>query len=1362
MRKLLTLIIGLSLCSISYAQPKSSKIYTINKTYNTIEELPALFESEKSYFNGQYFVIMQSDGLTLNMKDGAIKPLEYLPYNTFIASINANSSSDLKAMLFNLGYNESDIRAIPSEIKLSKRLYENNIPDWAWVNGNQIKVWLRYYNTLTLKKVAAAVIDEGYEIIESRENENLLAIAYTPGDYTALTDLPFVQNVQEMEDPGEAENEVERQNHRVNTLQSNQPNLPYYDGSGVKVGLGDDGEIGPHADYAGRLVQQAGTSQGDHGDHVAGTIFGAGNINPAAKGMAPGAEIFYQSYPNNLNDADQNYANLNVRITSSSYSNGCNAGYTNFTRQMDEDAAENPFMLHVFSAGNSNNSNCGYGAGNQWGNVTGGHKIAKNVVAVANITNTNNIASSSSRGPASDGRIKPDVSAVGTNVYSTTNPDSYTTKTGTSMSCPGVSGSLAVLYEAYKDKNNGNEPIGTLLKGILMNSCDDLGNTGPDFIYGYGRINVRKAYEIIDSASYSLDSVSTGTTKNLSFTVPANTSQAKIMLIWADPEASTSAQFALINDLDLTVSTPGGADLKPWVLDHTPTTSALSTPAIRARDSLNNVEQVTIDNPTPGTYTVNVNGFNVPSGTQKFYVLYYYEETGIKITYPNGGEVFSPSTQEVVRLDASPSGNTMATAFSLDGGATFINSTSGIAGNRTFFNFGVPNFVTDSAMIRIIRGNDTAYSGMFTILGNTGNINFTSICPDSLTLSWTAVNGATGYVVYALGSMYMDSVTYSDTTVATIVNNPTTTTYISVAPVINSIIGNRAIAELKPEGVSNCIVPNDIALDAILSPADGYMPDCFNFNGLPVTVRIINTGTDSVNASLTPITVNYTFNGGATVTENITSGILAPGDTLVYSFNGTLSLAPNITYSTSSWLSLSADANNYNDSLAINTEIYSGQSQSVAFLEDFETFNNCNVNPDCGATICTLANGWVNASNGGIDDIDWRTNNGGTASAATGPSSDFTTGINTGKYLYLESSGSCEFNEAHLISPCLSLSNSTSPLLSFYYHMYGADMGTLNVDIFDGIEWHNSIMPELSGNQGNSWREQTIDLSAFSGDTILIRFRGVTGADFTSDIAIDNIEVKDTSKTAPVVAFSNNSGNESCIGDTVIFTSQTTGATSYLWNFGPNAFPQTDTTAGPVAVIFTGAGTTNVTLNASNNGGTAQLTQSINVKPLPNASFAINPQNLTVSFTNQSTGNPTSYFWDFGNGDTSTALNPSVTYDSLGTYDVSLLAINECGTDTFSLSVNLNTINLQENNLAELSLYPNPSHGVFTLSGNHYLAGAYLRVTDMNGKLINTSMVSKDYLQGNLAIDLTTFPAGVYVLQIENDYINQQVKLVKQ
>src|SRR5690606_35826654 len=157
-----------------------------------------------------------------------------------------------------------------------------------------------------------------------------------------------------------------------------------------------------------------------------------------------------------------------------------------------------PELIHVFSAGNNGTSNCNYGAGAGWGNVTGGHKHSKNSIAVANLTYLDVRNNSSSRGPAHDGRLKPEVSAVGTNVWSTSDTNRYVNMTGTSMSCPAVAGVFAQLYQAYKNLNANANPSSALMKAIVMNSADDLGNPGPDFSYGYGRINALKAVQCIE------------------------------------------------------------------------------------------------------------------------------------------------------------------------------------------------------------------------------------------------------------------------------------------------------------------------------------------------------------------------------------------------------------------------------------------------------------------------------------------------------------------------------------------------------------------------------------------------------------------------------------------------------------------------------------------------------------------------------------------------------------------------------------------------------------------------------------------------------------------------------------------------
>ncbi|MBE0640714.1 MAG: S8 family serine peptidase, partial [Bacteroidales bacterium] len=360
--------------------------------------------------------------------------------------------------------------------------------------------------------------------IQGYNNDRIRTIRVERNALNTIAALPFISYITAVGPQDEPENYSGKTLHRSNVLSSQYVTGRKYDGSGVNVMLQDDGVIGPHIDYEGRIaLQSISSNSGDHGDHVAGTIMGAGNLDPTTQGMAPGADIYVYgaspTYPG-FASIGSHYGLYNIRVTSTSYSNGCNAGYTSLTRDMDQQVRQLPALMHVFSAGNNGTSDCGYGAGAGWGNITGGHKMGKNVIAVANLDYKDDLSSSSSRGPANDGRIKPDVAAKGSDVVSTTDPNAYTTKSGTSMSCPGTSGTMLQLYHAYRNLNGGADPKGGLMKAILMNSADDIDNPGPDFKTGWGRINALKAVEAIEDVRFATDTLMQGDTNVHSILVP--------------------------------------------------------------------------------------------------------------------------------------------------------------------------------------------------------------------------------------------------------------------------------------------------------------------------------------------------------------------------------------------------------------------------------------------------------------------------------------------------------------------------------------------------------------------------------------------------------------------------------------------------------------------------------------------------------------------------------------------------------------------------------------------------------------------------------------------------------------------------
>ncbi len=1363
MKKLLLAAMGFGLSVFVSAQETNyGKILLTNHSITTEYQTEAEIDYHpREVFDQQLLRIIQLPGLQIAKEYPGFKTLEYLPKNAFVAVIDLNQHEAAEAFLRS---KKAIILPFKAEWKLSHNLFFNDIPDWAWLSDSEIEISLRYVPGYSPLKVRAQLQQLGYQLLRENQQAHTIAIAARPDEAAKLARLPFVLHLQEKEDPGTPENFQARASHRVSYLQADYNGAPGYDGDGVTIGHGDDGAIGEHIDFKGRLIQNAGSSLGDHGDHVAGTIFGAGNRDPDGRGMAPAAEIYYQSYPNNLQDADQNFVTQNVRITSSSYSNGCNAGYTNFTAQMDQDAIDNPEMIHVFSAGNSGTQNCSYGAGSGWGNVTGGHKIAKNVIAVANLTSTDGLANSSSRGPASDGRIKPDVGAVGTSVYSTTDipaPNSYTNKTGTSMACPGVSGVLATLYQAYRLTHGGNDPAHAgLLKAILMNTAEDLGGAGPDFRYGYGRVNARSAAEVIENNRWISDSISsTATTNSHVISLPSQGSvkNVRIMLYWPDAPASTVAARALVNDLDLSI-THGGVSYQPWVLDPTPVPANLNSAAVQARDSLNNAEQITISNPSGSSISVDVSAFNLPAGSQEYFITYQFEMDEIVVTYPAGGESLQPFQPAIIRWDAPRTnvGN-FTMEYSVDSGQSWTNI--GIApGGQRYYSWSVPNTINGKAKVRVSRGGNTGETpGVFSIIHTPANLSFPQSCPDSATISWDSVNGAEGYIVYQLGAMYMDSIGYTTNTSFQFAQNSVTTEeWFSVAAMVDGVVGKRAVAVLKPQGLYNCILQKDLEVSQLLAPGPAVTGGCFPLTDLPVTVEIINPGIDSAGS----FSISYRHNNGQVFTDTINQ-VLASGDSLVYTFNDSLTLNPGYN-SLKIWISYTIDQNPYNDTLIEVRSIGSGVSQSLPYFEGFDNFNLCNTATNCGATVCGLKYGWQNLSNNVFDEIDWRTHAGATPSNNTGPSIDHSLGNISGRYLYLESSGGCDSAEAILMSPCLDLDTSFSAniQMEFWYHMYGGNMGTLSVDLITEDSVVNNIIPTIQGVNLSSWQQVVIDISAYGGQQVVVRFRGKTGNGFESDLAIDDFKVYDPTVTAPTANFSINAAGD-CVGDTVVFSDSSNGAiNTYQWSFGNGASPATASTAGPHQVVYNSGGRKTVQLTVTNAGGTDFTTMPLDVDGLSNSLFVYGVSGGTVNFTAISSFNPTAWLWDFGDGDTSSQKNPSHTYTAAGTFYVTLTTTNSCGQFTRGDSVSVNPFfSLEDSRLQQLSLYPNPNQGSFKLRVGNGISTITVYITDLGGKLIYQRQFST---AGNedIRFDSNSLPAGVYFVNVETEVGSKNFRMV--
>lgn len=423
-----------------------------------------------------------------------------------------------------------------------------------------------------------------------------------------------------------------------------------YDGSGQIVGICDTGldtgvnDSTMHLDFQGRIISiyPLGRTTADdphgHGTHVTGSVLGNGaRSNGQIKGMAPGAQVVFQSVldsngglgglPADLNTVFAQAWNDGARIHTNSWGADVNT-YSTDSQAVDTFVWNNKEMIILFAAGNDGARPSGRAKYDSVGTPA----TAKNCITVGASENDrpdkgsygddpNSIAVFSSRGETDDGRIKPDVVAPGTWILSTRStlaPDAsfwgnydsyYAYMGGTSMATPITAGCVATARE-FMQAEWGITPTGALMKAALINGATDLGYGVPSRDQGWGRVSLTDS---LVSKEYKFDnestSLSTGGSKNYSYAVASAATPLRITVVWSDYPASTSASTALVNDLDLVVTSPSGVVYCG---------NDFTSPFNDSVDRLNNVENVFIGTPEVGTYTIQVTGYNVPVGPQSF------------------------------------------------------------------------------------------------------------------------------------------------------------------------------------------------------------------------------------------------------------------------------------------------------------------------------------------------------------------------------------------------------------------------------------------------------------------------------------------------------------------------------------------------------------------------------------------------------------------------------------------------------------------------------------------------------------------------------------------------------------------------
>ncbi|MEX2484828.1 MAG: GEVED domain-containing protein, partial [Brumimicrobium sp.] len=181
------------------------------------------------------------------------------------------------------------------------------------------------------------------------------------------------------------------------------------------------------------------------------------------------------------------------------------------------------------------------------------------------------------------------------------------------------------------------------------------------------------------------------------------------------------------------------------------------------------------------------------------------------------------------------------------------------------------------------------------------------------------------------------------------------------------------------------------------------------------------------------------------------------------------------------------------------------------------------------------------------------TRTGTTSNAATGPLDDFTGG---GNYIYTEGSVGTNGDLATITTPEIDLTYLTDPYLTFYYHMYGADITSLEVEVTNdgGITWTTeaSIVGQQQSSNADIWIDRGVNLATYIGDTIQVRFSTVK-AGFNADLAIDEIEIKEAPTCPKPTDFMTGT-----VLDVSVELEWVNGGSETMWNieYGPAGFTQ--------------------------------------------------------------------------------------------------------------------------------------------------------------------------------------------------------------
>lgn len=446
--------------------------------------------------------------------------------------------------------------------------------------------------------------------------------------------------------------------------------------------------LGPFEDFDG------------HGSHVWGSILANDDVDDSYQGVAPGlgwggaGRVFSAKIYNSAGSSvGVDYAAV-LTAMHTSYNDGTNTtprpmvvnnsyglGATGATgteaaaRSIDAEVWDHD-QLYIFAAGNE-------GPGASTCRIQATAKNALTVGSVADFRSGANdpgtVANSSSRGPCGDGRWKPNVCAPGTSIYSVAaeTVTGYTSKSGTSMATPHVTGLAGQLLDHYSFLRYNPEALSAVLMATAITKDDALlsspAASAPHLNdYGTGRVDAYKAHWGDSQQSLYFWSTTLSYVSSTFVEFPINTGATRVTIVvhYKEPEASSGASQALRNDFDTWIdaspfsagNAAGDYTAQQSSVDNTEVRSLNNPTATDWRIKISPVATIPFESVRVGICAVVTYGDTTPNTTLDLTALDYYvkpnEDVDITALYTNPSYVAS-----AVYLDSTSTGSTLAAAY---------------------------------------------------------------------------------------------------------------------------------------------------------------------------------------------------------------------------------------------------------------------------------------------------------------------------------------------------------------------------------------------------------------------------------------------------------------------------------------------------------------------------------------------------------------------------------------------------------------------------------------------------------------------------------------------------------------------------